>query len=118
MRKRTMIAVAAVLMVGLAGAACAPRAGTDGFGAEGAGSDGEQRLQQEIRAGDVVWIPPNVRHWHGAAATTSMSHVAIAEALDGKVSLDENASGPPLVGQVIEGADPDGSAAEHDHPRV
>jgi len=39
---------------------------------------------EEIRVGDVVWIPPNVRHWHGATATTSMSHVAIAEALDGK----------------------------------
>ena len=39
---------------------------------------------QEIRAGDVVWIPPNVKHWHGAAPTTGMSHVAIAESLDGK----------------------------------
>jgi quercetin dioxygenase-like cupin family protein len=39
---------------------------------------------QEIRPGDVVWIPSGVRHWHGAAPTTGMSHVAIAEALDGK----------------------------------
>ena len=39
---------------------------------------------EEIRPGDVVWIPPGVRHWHGATATTAMSHVAIAEALDGK----------------------------------
>ena len=39
---------------------------------------------EEIRPGDVVWIPPDVRHWHGATATTAMSHVAIAEALDGK----------------------------------
>jgi quercetin dioxygenase-like cupin family protein len=39
---------------------------------------------QEIRPGDVVWIPPGVKHWHGAAATTGMTHVAIAEALDGK----------------------------------
>ena len=39
---------------------------------------------QEIRAGDVVWIPPNAKHWHGAAPTTGMSHVAIAESLDGK----------------------------------
>jgi 4-carboxymuconolactone decarboxylase len=39
---------------------------------------------EEVRVGDVVWIPPNVRHWHGATAATSMSHVAIAEALDGK----------------------------------
>ena len=39
---------------------------------------------QEIRAGDVVWIPPGVKHWHGAAATTGMTHIAISEALDGK----------------------------------
>jgi quercetin dioxygenase-like cupin family protein len=40
---------------------------------------------QEIRPGDVVWIPPGVKHWHGAAPTTAMSHVAIQEDLDGKV---------------------------------
>ncbi len=39
---------------------------------------------QEIRPGDTVWIPPNVKHWHGAAPTTAMSHIAIAENLDGK----------------------------------
>lgn len=39
---------------------------------------------QEIRVGDVVWIPPGVKHWHGAAATTGMTHIAISEALDGK----------------------------------
>ena len=39
---------------------------------------------QEIRPGDTVWIPPGVKHWHGAAAETGMSHVAISEALDGK----------------------------------
>ncbi len=40
---------------------------------------------QEIRPGDVVRIPPGVKHWHGAAPAAGMSHVAIAEALDGKV---------------------------------
>jgi quercetin dioxygenase-like cupin family protein len=40
---------------------------------------------EEIRPGDVVWTPPNVKHWHGAAPTTAMSHLAIQEALDGKV---------------------------------
>ena len=40
---------------------------------------------QVIKAGDTVWIPPGVKHWHGAAATTGMTHVAVAEALDGKV---------------------------------
>ncbi|MGX1744285.1 (R)-mandelonitrile lyase [Bosea sp. NPDC055353] len=39
---------------------------------------------QEIRVGDTVWIPPGVNHWHGASATSAMSHVAISEALDGK----------------------------------
>ena len=38
----------------------------------------------EIRPGDVVWCPPNERHWHGATTTTAMTHIAIAEALDGK----------------------------------
>jgi quercetin dioxygenase-like cupin family protein len=37
-----------------------------------------------MRPGDVVQCPPNVRHWHGATLTTSCTHVAIAEALDGK----------------------------------
>ena len=40
---------------------------------------------QEIRPGDVVWFPPNVRHWHGASPTTAMTHIAIQEALDGKM---------------------------------
>jgi len=39
---------------------------------------------QEIRPGDIAWIPPGVKHWHGATATTGMSHIAISEALDGK----------------------------------
>ncbi len=40
---------------------------------------------QEIRPGDVVWIPPGEKHWHGAAPATAMGHYAIAERLDGKV---------------------------------
>jgi quercetin dioxygenase-like cupin family protein len=40
---------------------------------------------EEIRPGDVVWFAPNERHWHGATPTTSMAHIAIQEALDGKV---------------------------------
>ncbi|WP_097170889.1 cupin domain-containing protein [Rhizobium sp. AN5] len=39
---------------------------------------------QEIRPGDIAWIPPGVKHWHGATATTGMSHIAISETLDGK----------------------------------
>ena len=39
---------------------------------------------EEIRPGDVVWFPPHEKHWHGAAPTTAMTHVAIQEVLDGK----------------------------------
>ena len=39
---------------------------------------------EEIRPGDVVWIPPGEKHWHGAAPTTAMTHIAIQEQLDGK----------------------------------
>ena len=38
----------------------------------------------EIRPGDVIWCPPNHRHWHGATPTTAMTHIAIQEALNGK----------------------------------
>jgi quercetin dioxygenase-like cupin family protein len=38
----------------------------------------------EIRAGDIIWCPANHRHWHGATPTTAMSHIAIAESLDGR----------------------------------
>jgi 4-carboxymuconolactone decarboxylase len=37
-----------------------------------------------INSGDVVWIPPGAKHWHGAAARTGMTHIAIAESQDGK----------------------------------
>ena len=39
---------------------------------------------REVRAGDVVWFPPNEKHWHGAGPQTTMAHVAIAEVRDGK----------------------------------
>ena len=42
-------------------------------------------LIEEINPGDVVWIPPGEKHWHGATSTTAMTHIAIAENLDGKV---------------------------------
>jgi len=38
----------------------------------------------DVRAGDVVWFQPNEKHWHGAGPTTTMVHIAIHEALDGK----------------------------------
>jgi quercetin dioxygenase-like cupin family protein len=39
---------------------------------------------EEIRPGDVVWFAPGEKHWHGAAPTTAMTHIAVQEALDGR----------------------------------
>lgn len=39
---------------------------------------------EEIRPGDVIWFPPGEKHWHGATASTAMTHIAIQEQLDGK----------------------------------
>lgn len=39
---------------------------------------------EEIRPGDVVWIAPGERHWHGASPSTAMTHIAIHEKLDGR----------------------------------
>ena len=39
---------------------------------------------EQIRPGDVVWFAPGQKHWHGATATTAMTHIAIVEKLDGK----------------------------------
>lgn len=39
---------------------------------------------EEIHPGDIVWFEPNEKHWHGATATTAMTHIAIHESLDGK----------------------------------
>ncbi len=41
---------------------------------------------EEIRQGDVVWIPPGQKHWHGATATTAMTHFSIVERLEGKTA--------------------------------
>ena len=46
-------------------------------------SEGQAKV--EIRTGDIVWCPPNEKHWHGATPHTAMTHIAIQEALDGKV---------------------------------
>ena len=39
---------------------------------------------EQVRPGDVVWIPPGEKHWHGAAPSTTLTHLAIQEILDGK----------------------------------
>jgi quercetin dioxygenase-like cupin family protein len=57
----------------------------------------------EIRSGDVIWCPPNHRHWHGATATTAMTHIAIQEGVDGRFVewkehvTDEDYLAGPLV---------------------
>jgi quercetin dioxygenase-like cupin family protein len=40
--------------------------------------------REEIRPGDVVWFAPGEKHWHGATATTAMTHIAVQEKLEGK----------------------------------
>jgi quercetin dioxygenase-like cupin family protein len=40
---------------------------------------------EQIRPGDVVRIPPGRKHWHGATATTAMTHIALQDGVDGKV---------------------------------
>jgi quercetin dioxygenase-like cupin family protein len=39
---------------------------------------------EEIRKGDVIWIPAVVKHWHGATPSTTMTHIAIQEQVNGK----------------------------------
>ena len=40
---------------------------------------------EEIRPGDILWFSPGEKHWHGASATTAMTHTAIQDSLEGKV---------------------------------
>jgi quercetin dioxygenase-like cupin family protein len=44
----------------------------------------EGHATEDIRPGDVVWIEPGEKHWHGASPTTALTHIAIQEQLDGK----------------------------------
>ena len=60
-------------------------------------SGGERR---QIQPGDVIWIPPNVKHWHGATTTNRMSHIAITNSLDGRnVDWLEQVSDVEYAGQ-------------------
>ncbi|MFZ2989834.1 (R)-mandelonitrile lyase [Ideonella sp.] len=58
---------------------------------------------EEMRVGDVVRIPPNVKHWHGAAPASAMTHLAISEALDGKTVdwLEPVAEAQGAAGQAV-----------------
>ncbi len=51
---------------------------------------------ENIREGDVVWIPPNVKHWHGATASTSMTHIAIQEGLMERLRVDGKGERPTV----------------------
>lgn len=66
----------------------------------------------EIRQGDVVWIPPGQKHWHGAAPSSSMAHIAIVEQLDGKtVDWMEKVSNEQYATPVAAAASPASPAA-------
>ena len=56
---------------------------------------------EDLRPGDVVWIPPGEKHWHGAAPTTAMTHMAIVEKLDGQTAdWMEKVSDEQYLGEV------------------
>ena len=46
----------------------------------------EPGARTELRPGDVIWCAPGEKYWHGATATTAMTHIAIREQLDGKTA--------------------------------
>jgi quercetin dioxygenase-like cupin family protein len=51
----------------------------------GVGRTGEwEGTVEEIKAGDVIWCPPGVKHWHGASPTTAMTHIALTGTVNGK----------------------------------
>lgn len=41
------------------------------------------KVAEPLNAGDIAWIEPGVKHWHGASAETAMTHIAIAESVNG-----------------------------------
>ncbi len=70
----------------------------------------------EIRPGDLVWIPAGQKHWHGASPTTAMTHIAIVETLDGKSSdwmegVTDEQYGAPLRPRPAAAAAPDAAPA-------
>ena len=75
----------------------------------------------EIRPGDLVWIPAGQKHWHGSSPTTAMSHIAIGERLDGK-SVDwlekvtDEQYGAPLRPQPAAAAAPNAAPAGQPTP--
>jgi quercetin dioxygenase-like cupin family protein len=66
---------------------------------------------EEIRAGDIVWCPPDVRHWHGATPQTGMTHIAVQESMNGSpVKWMEHVTDEQyLAGRSAQAGDGDGS---------
>lgn len=63
----------------------------------------EGEARRDIRTGDVVWTPPGVRHWHGATATTAMTHLALQGAVDGAVvDWQEHVTDAQYLGEAAE----------------
>jgi quercetin dioxygenase-like cupin family protein len=59
---------------------------------------------EQIRPGDVVWFPAGEKHWHGATATTAMSHIAVTEKLNGSlVDWLEPVDDAQYAGDAVEG---------------
>jgi quercetin dioxygenase-like cupin family protein len=58
--------------------------------------------RQQILPGDVIWVPPDVKHWHGATATDRMSHIAITNVLNGKMVAGEAADGAGRQTRVVD----------------
>jgi 4-carboxymuconolactone decarboxylase len=90
-------------------------------------TEGIGRVQQwdgpidEIRPGDVVWIPPNQKHWHGASPNSGMAHIAIVEQLDGKSTdwmekVSDAQYRAPVRGRESPSAAPASSAAASAEP--
>lgn len=70
----------------------------------------------EMRQGDVVWIPPGQKHWHGAAPDASMTHIAIAGELDGKVVEWQEKVSDAQYAAAVRGQRAAGPAEERPRP--
>jgi len=66
----------------------------------------------EIRQGDVVWIPPNQKHWHGASPNSSMAHIAIVEQLDGRSTDWMEKVSDAQYGAPVRGQEPAAASAQ------
>ena len=73
--------------------------------------------KEEIRPGDVIWFPPGEKHWHGAAATTAMTHIAIVEELGRQVGRLAGEGQRRAIRRLIVGRDDDSGLRERQESR-